>query len=163
MKIHNICNLQFLFSLGPKLNTKLGLHTTTTTQHQSNFQVTTRHTRRLRFGMLTKLTNIRSSKVLWQDGHSPQDCHHPNITFSTVQLLELFQVWQEAKIWYVDFIHKNKIIQGVVVGWSTSLGQSPSLEQSPSLGWSPSKKQFQTNIFFSDKRFFQTKISFDKK
>ena len=31
-----------------------------------------------------------------------------------------------AEIWYIDFTHKYKIIQGVMVGWSPSLGRSPS-------------------------------------
>ena len=37
-----------------------------------------------------------------------------------------------AEIWYVDFTHKYKIIPGVMVGGSPSLGQSPSLGRSPS-------------------------------
>ena len=45
--------------LGFKLNTKIGLHTHT------NFLTGSRPSRRLKFGMLTLLTNIRSSKLLW--------------------------------------------------------------------------------------------------
>ena len=32
---------------------------------------------------------------------------------------------QEAELQYVDFTHKYKINQGVLVGWSPSLGWSP--------------------------------------
>ena len=35
--------------------------------------------------MLTVLTNIRSTKVFWQDSHHSQDGYHPITTFSTVQ------------------------------------------------------------------------------
>ena len=70
--------------------------------------------------MMTLLTSIRSSKVLWQDSH------HSIAAFSTVQLLEQFQSWLEAEIWYVDFTHKYKSMQGVTVGRSPSLGRSPS-------------------------------------
>ena len=45
---------------------KMGLDTTTT-----NFYATFRHARRLRFGMVTLLTNIRSSKVVWYDLDHP--------------------------------------------------------------------------------------------
>ena len=49
--------------LGFKLNTKIGLHTTTylPTHHHTNFLKGSRPSRRLRFGMLTLLTKIRSS------------------------------------------------------------------------------------------------------
>ena len=72
------------------------------------------------YGMLTLLTNIKSSKVLWKNGH------HPIVTFSTVGLLEQFQAWQEAEIQYVDFTDKCKIIKVVMVGQSPSMRASPS-------------------------------------
>jgi len=47
--------------LGFKLNTKIGLHTTHPPTHHTNFLKGSRPSRRLRFGMLTLLTKIRSS------------------------------------------------------------------------------------------------------
>ena len=65
--------------------------------------------------------------MLWQDGLRlhPQDGHHQITIFSTIQHLEHFQAWQETEILYGDFTHKYKIFQGVMVGWSQSLGRSP--------------------------------------
>ena len=80
-----------------------------------NFSATSRHARKLKFGMSTELTNKRSSKVLWQDSHHPQDGHNPHLTFSTIQFLEQFQAWQEAEVWYVDLTYKYKIIQGSLI------------------------------------------------
>ena len=45
---------------------------------------TSRQGRRLKFGMLTVLTNIRSTKVLLQDGHHYLDGDHPITTFSNI-------------------------------------------------------------------------------
>ena len=42
------------------------------------------------------------------------------------KLLGHFQEYQEAEIFYVDYTHKYKIIQGVMVGSSPSLGWSRS-------------------------------------
>ena len=55
--------------------------------------------------MLTLLTKLRSSKVLGQDGHHPQDGHQRITTFSTKRLLEHFQAQQETEFWCVDFTY----------------------------------------------------------
>ena len=39
--------------------------------------------------MLTLLTNIRLSKVVWKDHDHPYDGHHPITAFPTIQLLSL--------------------------------------------------------------------------
>ena len=51
-----------------------------------NFQSTSRHVRRVRFGKLTLITNIRSSQVLYQDGHNPQEGHHPILSNTKLDL-----------------------------------------------------------------------------
>ena len=54
--------------------------------------------------MLTVLTIVRPTKVLWQDGHHFQDGHHTIATFSTVH-----------KIWL------QKILTGHEFGFQISL------------------------------------------
>ena len=67
--------------------------------------------RRVRFGMLTVLTNIRSNKALY---HASCFKHHASC---------ILHCRQEAEIWYVDCSHKYKINQGVMVGGRRSLGE----------------------------------------
>ena len=67
-------------------------------------QATSKQGRRLRFGMLTALTNIRSTKVLH---HASCIMHHAS---------SIMHCRQEAEIWYVDCSHKYKMNQGVMVG-----------------------------------------------
>ena len=72
---------------------------------------TSKQGRRLRFGMLTVLTNIRSTKVL----------HHVSCIMHQASCIVhhsscIMHCSQEAEIWYVDRSHKYKIIQGVMVG-----------------------------------------------
>ena len=69
--------------------------------------------------MLTSLTNIRSSKVLYQkDGHNPQDGHHPTRSNSKLGLHKLFYSkgsCQRSKIWYGTFTQQCKLIPDVRV------------------------------------------------
>ena len=72
--------------------------------------------------MLTVLTNLRSTKVLY---HKTCIMHQKSCINHYASCI--MHCRDEAEIWYADFTHKFKINQGVMVGRSPSLGWLPSI------------------------------------
>ena len=71
--------------------------------------------------MLTVLTIVRPTTVLWQDGHHSQDGHYPITTFSTVHefgsqkflpdwnLIELVEFVEFHDL--VEFVQNNDLVE----------------------------------------------------
>ena len=143
-----------------------------------NFFSSSRYGKRLRFGMLTLFANIRSSKVLSQDGQHPQDSHHPQNSHhpqdghhpkNNFGLTFIFRPTFFSDQNFLK-IKKKRFDQNFYLGPKTFfrpkyfLAQNILLDQAKKFSDKIFEK-FQTPKFFSDQKFrtknlFRTKKSF---